>query len=218
MRFYADTGAKFTRQVVGDMAAILVVIVGTRAVIGAYRAVGELAEPGRRIESSGNSLQNSFDNAADKVDNVPGVGGSLRSPFDSAARAADQLSGAGQQLQDVVHAVAVIVGALVAIVPLLLVLGWLCWRLWWVWRSTAARALADVSVDMFALRALVRQPLPRLAKVSRGLGTGAAVDLAEGWRLGDDRVVVALAALELRTLGVSPASRRQQPASRQAIP
>jgi hypothetical protein len=48
--------------------------------------------------------------------------------------------------------------------------------------------------DLLALRALATQPLGRLTRV--------APDVAEAWRRGDDATVDALAALELRQLGL----------------
>ena len=51
-------------------------------------------------------------------------------------------------------------------------------------------------LDLFALRALARQPMHRLAKISD--------DPAGAWRRGDPEVVRRLAVLELREVGLKP--------------
>ena len=51
-------------------------------------------------------------------------------------------------------------------------------------------------LDLFALRAMANQPMPRLAAVSD--------DPAGAWRRGDDEVIHALALLELREVGLRP--------------
>jgi hypothetical protein len=72
----------------------------------------------------------------------------------------------------------------------------------WMRRAGAAAALraAPAGRDLLALRALATQPLRRLA----ALGP----DVAESWRRGDDTTVDALAALELRGLGMRMSGRR----------
>ena len=59
-------------------------------------------------------------------------------------------------------------------------------------------------LDLFALRALSRHPLHRLARVSD--------DPAGAWRRGDPDVVHALASLELRSTGLRVPDRSQGPA------
>ena len=85
----------------------------------------------------------------------------------------------------------------VLIFPLGLVLfGWLPLRLRWMRRAGAARALrnAPAGRDLLALRALAGQPLRRLTRIDP--------DVAQAWRRGDQATVDALAALELRALGL----------------
>ncbi|TBL27832.1 hypothetical protein EYA84_28020, partial [Verrucosispora sp. SN26_14.1] len=55
-------------------------------------------------------------------------------------------------------------------------------------------AAAPAGRDLLALRALAGQPLRKLTRISP--------DVAEAWRQGDDATVNALAALELRRLGL----------------
>ena len=60
-------------------------------------------------------------------------------------------------------------------------------------RATTLRR-APTGRDLLALRALARQPLRRLVTMGP--------DLANGWRDGDPATLDALAALELRSLGL----------------
>ena len=55
--------------------------------------------------------------------------------------------------------------------------------------------------DLLALRALATRPLNELTKLGP--------DIAQSWRNGDASAVDALAALELRDLGLRPSGRRR---------
>jgi hypothetical protein len=67
-------------------------------------------------------------------------------------------------------------------------------------RATAAQRFIDAAadLDLFALRAMARQPMRRLAAVSPD-PTGA-------WRRGDQATIRSLALLELRDSGLRPQS------------
>ena len=89
-------------------------------------------------------------------------------------------------------------GIVVAVVPIVLaLLVWAFFRIRFVRRATAASRLVGSagSLELFALRALTRQPLRRL--------TPLGPDLAGRFRDGDPVVVRQLAALELRSCGVA---------------
>jgi hypothetical protein len=81
----------------------------------------------------------------------------------------------------------------------LVLLVWLPLRVRFIRRAGAAAALraSPAGRDLLALRALAKQPLPELTRIHP--------DVAEAWRRGDDSTVDALAALELRSLGLRPA-------------
>jgi hypothetical protein len=55
--------------------------------------------------------------------------------------------------------------------------------------------------DLLALRALASRPLDQLTRLGP--------DIAQSWRNGDASAVDALAALELRNLGLRPTGRRR---------
>jgi hypothetical protein len=84
-----------------------------------------------------------------------------------------------------------------ALVPILTVGAlWLWLRARFVRRATTAQRFIDTSedLDLFALRAMVRQPMTALARISP--------DPAGAWRRGEPDVIRALAALELHDEGL----------------
>ena len=95
-------------------------------------------------------------------------------------------------------------GAAVAAVPLIgeamrsWAVIWVPMRVIFIRRATAARHFVDANddLDLFALRAMARQPLHVLARITD--------DPAGAWRRGDRDVITALATLELRDEGLQP--------------
>jgi hypothetical protein len=65
-------------------------------------------------------------------------------------------------------------------------------------RATAAQRFIDsaADLDLFALRAMARQPMTRLAAISD--------DPSGAWRRGEEATIRALALLELRDSGLRP--------------
>lgn len=199
MKVYADRPVWATNQVLGDLLVVGWVAFWVWAATKTHHAVEELAGPGRQAEDAGRSLQSSLGDAAGKVGGIPVAGDSLRSPFDHAAGAGKGLADAAVAYQHAVDRLALISGLLVALVPIAVLLAlWLPRRVAWIRMASATRRLARSggagARDLFALRALVRQPVEALAKV--------ADDPAAGWRTYDREVVSALADLELRSLGL----------------
>ena len=84
----------------------------------------------------------------------------------------------------------VVLGAL----PVLVL--WLPLRLRYARLARSAVAVRSVDTDLLALRAIARRPVRRLLAVTP--------DPAAAWRRDDRDVVHALAALELRSLGLRP--------------
>jgi hypothetical protein len=199
MRIYADSPGAALRQFVMDLAVVAWVAFWVYAANWVYDTVLKLAVPGQKMEGAGNGIAGGLSDAGDKVDNVPAVGDALASPLDKAAGAAQALADAGRAQQQAVHKLAVALVVLVLIVPLAVVLfGWLPRRMRWIRRASYVTAIRKRpgGRDLLALRALANQPLGRL--------TAITADPAEAWRRGDPETVQALAALELRTLGMRP--------------
>jgi hypothetical protein len=137
------------------------------------------------------------------VGRVPLVGDELTDPFTRAAEAARSLADAGREQQEIVGDLALVLALLLVAVPLgLVLLLWLPSRLRWMRRAGAAAAVRDQPAgrDLLALRALAGRPLNQLTRLGP--------DIAQSWRNGDASAVDALAALELKELGLRPAGRR----------
>lgn len=197
MALYAQTPWHLTRQLVGDLLVVVWVAAWVRAGLWVHESVGRLGAPGRTLEDAGSSLSESLGSAGETVARVPLVGDDARTPFDAAGGAADSIARAGVEVQEGAAQLALLLGLVVAAVPVVLVLAaWLGARVRFASRSRAARRILDsaADLDLFALRALATQPVHALARVSD--------DPADAWRRRDPDTLRALAALELRSLGL----------------
>ncbi|MBM0238717.1 hypothetical protein JNW88_19030 [Micromonospora sp. ATA32] len=197
MKIYADRFPTAARQFLTDLLVIAWVYGAIRFAMWVYDLVQKLAVPGRKLEGAGSGLADNLADAGGKVGRVPLVGDELTAPFERAADAARSMADAGRDQQELVGQLALALAVAVLIFPLGVVLvGWLPLRVGWMRRAGAAKALAAVPAgrDLLALRALASQPLGKLTRI--------APDVAEAWRRGDDATVDALAALELRQLGL----------------
>jgi hypothetical protein len=198
MKLYADLPARRSRQIVGDLLFLLWILVWIQMAVVVREATLALAAPGRQIQEAGTGLAGRLRDAGATVDDIPLVGDEARAPFDGAGDAAMRIADAGAAQVEAVQTLAFWLGITVATVPILIVVAVYVpprWR--FVRAATAAKRFRDsvTDLDLFALRALAGQPVHRLAKVS--------ADPAGAWRAGDADVVRALAALELRGLGLA---------------
>ncbi|PZF87092.1 hypothetical protein [Micromonospora deserti] len=197
MKIYADRFPTAVRQLITDLLVVAWVYGAVRGALWLHDLVQQLAVPGRKLEEAGGGLADNLAEAGGKVGRVPLAGDELTAPFERAAGAARSLAEAGRDQQELVDQLALALTVAVLVVPLGLVLfGWLPLRVRWMRRAGAAARLAAAPAgrDLLALRALAAQPLDRLTRI--------APDVAEAWRRGDDATVDALAALELRRLGL----------------
>ncbi len=197
MILYADRPGRRLLQVLADLGFLLWT--------GAWVAVGRrvhdatlgLAAPGRQLARTGGGFRDRMTAAASQVDHLPLLDDRLAAPFRSAASTGGDLERTGQDLASAVERLATVLGWTTALVPILLVLAlWVALRGRFARQASAARAFidADADLDLFALRAMARQPMHRLGRIS--------ADPAGAWRRGDASVVRALAALELRDAGL----------------
>ncbi|SCF36373.1 hypothetical protein GA0070215_12085 [Micromonospora marina] len=197
VKIYADRFPVAVRQFLTDLLVVVWVYAAIRFALWLHDLVEKLAVPGQKLEGAGGGLADNLADAGGKVGRVPIVGDELTAPFTRAAEAARSVAEAGRDQQELVGQLALGLTIAVLVFPLGLVLfGWLPLRLRWMRRAGAAKALAGVPAgrDLLALRALAGQPLSKLTRI--------APDVAEAWRRGDDATVDALAALELRELGL----------------
>jgi len=199
MRWYAETPALRNRQILSDLGVLLWSLLWLRIGTAVHGAVMKLAAPGRQLEDAGNSLSGGLSDAAGKAGGVPLVGDGLRSPLDAAAGAGKALAGAGIAQQDAVSALALLLGVVIVLLPVLYVVGrWLPGRMRWGREASAAASLRG-DVELLALRAATRLPMSSLARLGP--------EPVGRWRRGEPGAAEALAALELRELGLvsSPA-------------
>jgi hypothetical protein len=198
MKLYADRPARLLPQLLGDVLLVVLLWTCVRAGRAVHDHVAALAGPGRDAEAAGLKFQSGMRDAAHNLTNVPFVGDSVAKPFRTAAGSGRDLADAAQSFQDTVAQVAVVLGLLVALVPAVLLLAlWLPKRVAWIVEASAANRLSREgprSADLLALRALTRQSLPVLARLSP--------DVAAGWRAGDPATIQELASLELQELGL----------------
>lgn len=197
MKLYADTWARRTSQVAADLSLLAWLLAWAWLGRFVHDLTAALAVPGRRMETAGDGLADNLRQAADSAAGVPVVGEDLRTPFDGAGDAATALAEAGRDQAEAVMDLALLLGVTVFAVPAALaLLVWLPLRIRFVRRATAAHRLLHegADLDLFALRALARQPLGRLARVSD--------DPAGRWRAHDAAVIRDLAVVELRASGL----------------
>lgn len=197
MKLYADTTTRRLRQILADV--LFLGWLGGCLWLGSVVHDGTLAlaTPGHQIASSAGSLSEGFSDAGARLGEVPLIGPGVAVPFDQAADASDRLADAGQAQVDAVEQLARWLGVSAGLVPALVVSAfYLPARVRFVREATAGRRFIDATedLDLFALRALARQPMHVLARVHD--------DPAGAWRRRDPVVVAALADLELRECGL----------------
>ncbi|MDQ3660222.1 MAG: hypothetical protein M3454_04010 [Actinomycetota bacterium] len=195
MKLYAQTPRMRNAQILRDLLTLawvgMWVWVGTRV----HDLVAALAGPGRAVESAGQDLSRSADEAGSGISDLPVVGDALEGPFGALSGVGRSLQGAGAAQQEAIAELALWLGTSLALIPIaLVVLRYLPGRLSWIREATAAdriRLDAD-DLELFALRAAVTRPFHELRQVSKD----PAGDLATG-------NYQALARLELTALGLS---------------
>jgi hypothetical protein len=203
MKLYAETPARREWQIATDMFVLAWLAFWIWLAVKLYDLVLKLGVPGQKLQGAGDGMADGLADAGAKVHRVPVAGDSLSEPFTKAANAARTLADAGRSEQHTIGQLAWVLAALLLAVPLAVVLlGWLPWRVRWARRAGVAAALrgSGAGADLLALRALATHPLRRLSTVDD--------DPVAAWRQGDQRVITALAALELRRLGLRQSRRR----------
>ncbi len=197
MKPYADRLPRLLRQLLTDVLMLAWLYAWVRVALWLHDLVLQLAVPGQKLQGAGTGIADNLADAGTKVGRVPLVGDELTAPFTRAADAARSLADVGREQQEFVDTLALVVAAGLVAFPIGLVLfGWLPARLRWMRRAAVATKVAadPAGTDLLALRALATRPLDELAKLGP--------DVAGSWRRGDPATVTALAALELRDLGL----------------
>lgn len=199
MKLYADLPARRSLQVVSDVLMLVWVLLWARIGVAVHDSTMQLAEPGHRLEGAGRGFRERLSGAGDSVDDLPLLEDRVAKPFRDASGAGSSIEDAGSDLVAAVERLATTLGWVTALAPVLVVgVFWVAARARFIRRATAAQGLVDhvEDLDLFALRAMAGQPLPRLAGISD--------DPAGAWRRGDAEVIHALAVLELADSGLRP--------------
>src|SRR5688572_7137544 len=138
MKLYAETPGRRTAQIVADLLLVVWLLAWAWAGSVVHDATLELAGPGRQLTESATGLSGALTDAGGTLDDVPLIGDEVRAPFDEASGAADRLAEAGRD------------------------------QVRFVRRASAGARFVDAAddLDLFALRALVHQPMHVLARVS----------------------------------------------------
>lgn len=197
MKFYADTPGRRHRQILSDVGFVAWIVVWIWLATKMFSLVLMLGTPGEAIASAGTSLSENMVSAGEAIDGLPVVGESVRAPFDRMSQAGTSIADAGRGQQEAVTKLAWFAAGCLALVPIAtLAAVWLPVRLRFIRRASAAQHFIDSNddLDLFALRALARQPMHVLAAVDD--------DPAGKWRRGDQDIIRALADLELRDEGL----------------
>lgn len=197
LKLYADTPSRRTRQIASDVWFLVWAALWIWLASRLREVLLTLSAPAQTLESAGQSFADNMTQAGSWLAGVPIVGGTARAPFDTMSQAGRSIAEAAQAQQDVVDRLALVLPALLAFLAIAVMLVmWLPLRIRFIVRAKAAQRYLDNEgdVDLFALRALARQPLTALAEIHP--------DPAGAWRRKDPSVVWALADLELRAEGL----------------
>lgn len=199
VKLYADVPARRTRQVVGDVWLLAWSVLWIWVAVRLHELIMNLATPGLAIAEGATDLAGSITSAGESISSVPLVGETLGTPFDGMSDAALSIADAGQATADAVALLARFLSIALAVLAITsFAVFWVPFRIGFMRRATAAQRFVDANedLDLFALRAMARQPLHVLARITD--------DPAGAWRRGDQPVINALAALELREEGLRP--------------
>lgn len=207
MRFlpYASRPWRLLLQLVSDLTAVVWTFLWVLVGLAVHAAVSTIAEVGRQVESGANGIADNLDSAGESANSVPLVGDTLSSPLRAASEAALDIAGAGHELDTTATWLAIVLALAVAAPPILaFVMPWLFMRLRFARRKWTIIGLAATPAgeQLLALRALATRPLRRLA--------GVNADPVRAWRAEDPAAIRGLAAVELRSSGLStPRAWRQ---------
>jgi hypothetical protein len=202
MKLYADAPVRRTRQFAADVLFVLWVVGWVWIGHVVQHGTAELSGVGRQTDASATALSSGLTSAGDSLRGLPIVGDGVSAPFDQMSEASRSLAAAGRSQVTAVDRLSWVLGISIAAIPVLTVGVFFLPARWRFARdATAAARFVDAAedLDLFALRALTRQPMHVLARVTD--------DPAGAWRARDPQVVHALATLELRDCGIEPPAR-----------
>ena len=195
---YSTRPARLLAQLFSDFAVVVWTTIWLLVGMAVYDAISTIAEAGRQVESGAHSIAGNLASAGHGAQRIPVVGDAVSEPLTSASRAALEIAGAGHNLDTTASWLAVLLAMAVVAVPILIaVLPWVFLRLRFFRRKWTVTALAATPAgeQLLALRALTNRPPRKLIAIS--------ADPVGGWRREDPVAIRALAALELRSAGIT---------------
>jgi hypothetical protein len=195
---YSTRPGRLAAQLFSDFAVIVWTALWLLVGLAVYDAIATIADAGRQVESGAHGIAGNLASAGHGAQHIPLVGDALSKPLNSASQAALDLAGAGHDLDDAASWLAVLLAMAVVALPILLaVMPWFFLRLRFFRRKLMVTALAATPAgeQLLALRALTNRSPRKLIAVTP--------DPVGGWRSADPVTIRALAALELRSAGIT---------------
>jgi hypothetical protein len=199
---YATTPGRLAAQLFSDFVVFVWTAIWLLVGVAVYDAISTIAEAGRQIESGANGIAGNLASAGHGAQRIPVVGDAVSKPLTSASEAALDIAGAGHNLDTTASWLAVLLALAVVALPLLIVVvPWLFLRLRFFRRKWTVTGLAATPAgeQLLALRALTNRSPRKL--------TAVTADPVGAWRREDPVTIRALAALELRSAGITIRAR-----------
>jgi hypothetical protein len=195
---YATTPGRVLAQLFSDAVIVVWTAIWVLVGIAVYDAISTIAEAGRQVESGTHGIAGNLASAGHGAQHIPVVGDTVSKPLSAASQAALDIADAVHDLDTTASWLAVLLALAVVTPPILVAaMPWLFLRLRFFRRKWVVTALAATPAgeQLLALRALTNRPPGKLAAVS--------ADPVGGWRREDPGTIRALAALELRSAGIT---------------
>jgi hypothetical protein len=199
---YATTPSRLAAQLFSDFAVFVWTAIWLLVGVAVYDAISTIAEAGRQVESGANGIAGNLASAGHGAQRIPVVGDAVSKPLTSASEAALDIAGAGHNLDTTASWLAVLLALTVVALPILIVvMPWLFLRLRFFRRKWTVTGLAATPAgeQLLALRALTNRSPRKL--------TAVTADPVGAWRREDPVTIRALAALELRSAGITIRAR-----------
>jgi hypothetical protein len=199
---YSTRPGRLLAQLFSDFAVVVWTTIWLLVGLAVYDAISTIAEAGRQVETGAQGIAGNLASAGHGAQRIPLVGDTVSEPLTSASQAALDIAGAGHNLDTTASWLAVLLAMAVAALPILVaVMPWLFLRLRFFRRKWVVTGLAATPAgqQLLALRALTNRSPHKLAALS--------ADPVGGWRREDPVTIRDLAALELRSAGITLPAR-----------
>ena len=121
MKLYADLTGRRTLQILSDVGVLAWVALWAWVGRAVHDATTRLAAPGYTLQGAGSGFRDQMARAGQSVSDVPLVGDSLAEPFQRAGNAGTSIEQAGKDLVSAVDSLAILLGWVTALVPIVLV-------------------------------------------------------------------------------------------------